>query len=215
MKVQWLGHASFLLTSDSGVRIITDPYQTGGELKYAEVKGPADAVTVSHEHHDHNYTAPIGGNPQIIRGAQIVEVKGIKIKGVATSHDDNEGKDRGANTIFCFNVDGVNICHLGDLGHKLSDRQVREIGPVDVLITPTGGKWAIDAKTAAEVANQLKARVIIPMHFRNEKCNFPIAGVDDFLTGKKNVIRSNSSEIEFKTGKWPAEPEIIVLKSAL
>ena len=215
MKIKWLGHASFLITSDNGTRIITDPYKTGGDLMYGEVKGPADIVTVSHEHRDHNYTVTVEGNPQILRGVKSTEVKGIAFKGVASAHDVEQGRERGPNTIFCFEVDDVRVCHLGDLGHKLTDREVAEIGNVDVLMVPVGGLWTIDAKVATEVGKQLKAKVIIPMHFRNARCNFPIATVDDFLAGKKNVVMADSSEIELKAGKLPVETQIIVLKPAL
>jgi L-ascorbate metabolism protein UlaG (beta-lactamase superfamily) len=215
MKIKWLGHASFLITSDNGTRIITDPYKTGGDLMYGEVKGPADIVTVSHEHRDHNYTVTVEGNPQILRGVKSTEVKGIAFKEVASAHDVEQGRERGPNTIFYFEVDDVRVCHLGDLGHKLTDREVAEISNVDVLMIPVGGLWTIDAKVATEVGKQLKAKVIIPMHFRNARCNFPIATVDDFLTGKKNVIMADSSEIEFRAGKLPVETQIIVLKPAL
>lgn len=213
MKVKWLGHASFLITSDKGVRIITDPYTTGGDLKYAEVKGPADVVTVSHEHFDHNNVAPIEGNPQVMRNGG--EAKGIKFTGVATFHDENKGKDRGTNTVFCFEVDGVRVCHLGDLGHKLSDQEAAQIGKVDVLLTPMAGFYTMNAEVATEVSNKLKPKVIIPMHFKNERCGFPVAGVEDFLKGKKNVERANVSEMEFKAGQLPVEAKIIVLKPAL
>jgi L-ascorbate metabolism protein UlaG (beta-lactamase superfamily) len=215
MKVKWLGHSSFLITSDKGVRVITDPYKSGGNMKYAEVKGPADVVTVSHEHFDHNNVASIEGNPQIIRGAKPAEFKGIKFNGVATFHDENKGKDRGTNTIFCFEIDGVRVCHLGDLGHKLSDQEAKQIGKVDVLLTPMAGFYTINAAVSTEVSNRLKPKVIIPMHFKNERCDFPVSTVDDFLKGKKNVTRMDSSEIEFKAGKLPAETQIIVLKPAL
>ena len=182
---------------------------------YGEVKVPADIVTVSHEHGDHNNTAVIAGNPQIIRGTKLTEAKGIKFSGIATFHDEKQGKERGPNTVFCFEVDNIHVCHLGDLGHKLTDREVAEIGKVDVLMIPVGGLWTIDARVAAEVVQQLKAKVIIPMHFRNERGNLPVALVDDFLTGKKNVIMADSSEIELKAGKLPVETQIIVLKPAL
>lgn len=215
MKVKWLGHASFLITSDDGVRIITDPYKSGGALKYEEIKGPADIVTVSHEHFDHNNVEPIEGNPKIIRGASEIDVKGIKFNGVATFHDENKGKDRGTNTIFCFLVDGVRVCHLGDLGHALNDQQVEQIGKVDVLLTPMAGFYTMNAEVATEVSNRLNPRVIIPMHFKNERCDFPVSCVDDFLKGKKNVTIVDDSEVEFKSEKLPGETQIIVLKPAL
>jgi len=215
MKVKWLGHASFMITSDEGVKIITDPYHTGRGLKYGEINESADAVTVSHEHGDHNNTIVIGGNPQIISGAKSAEVKGVKINGVATFHDGDMGNDRGNNTAFCFEVDGVHICHLGDLGHKLTAKQASQIGTVEVLLIPTGGYYTIDATIATGVCNQLKPKVVIPMHFKNERCDFPISTVDEFLEGKKNVTRMNSSEIELNSGKFETETRIIVLKPAL
>jgi L-ascorbate metabolism protein UlaG (beta-lactamase superfamily) len=211
MKIKWLGHASFLITSDSGTRIITDPYICGSGLRYDEIKEAADVVTVSHDHFDHNNVASVGGNPQVIKKPG--EAKGIKFEGVPTYHDASGGSERGNNTIFCMDIDGVRVCHLGDLGHPLSDQQVANIGKVDVLLIPVGGFFTIDAKVASEVCDRLSPRVIIPMHYKNEKCEFPISGVDDFLEGKGNVRKLDSSEAEFKAGALPAETEIVVLKS--
>jgi L-ascorbate metabolism protein UlaG (beta-lactamase superfamily) len=213
MKVKWLGHASFLITSDNGTRIITDPYVVGGGIKYGEIKEKADVVTVSHEHGDHNNVAAVGGNPKVVKGP--AEAKGIKFAGVATHHDDSGGSQRGNNMVFCMDIDGLRVCHLGDLGHPLSDQQVADIGKVDVLLIPVGGFFTIDAKVASEVCDRLNPGVIIPMHFKNEKCEYPIAGVDDFLAGKGNVRKMDSSEVELKAGALPAETEIIVLKPML
>jgi L-ascorbate metabolism protein UlaG (beta-lactamase superfamily) len=215
MKIKWLGVASFLITTEKGIRIIVDPYKTGGPIKSAEYQGPADIVSISHAHNDHNYIANIEGNPQIIREAKTVEVKGIKFNGIAAFHDEVQGKQRGPNICFCIEVDGLHVLHLGDLGHMLSDEQIKQIGPVDILLTPVGGLWAIDAATAWELAQKLHAKIVIPMHYRDERCDFPVAGVDEFLKGKKNVIMVNSSEIEFNVGKLPVETQIIVLKPAL
>ena len=213
MKVRWLGHASFLITSDSGTRIITDPYVVGSGIKYGEINEAADVVTVSHDHFDHNNVASVGGNPQVVK--EPVAAKGIKFEGVATHHDASGGSERGNNTIFSMDIDGVKVCHLGDLGHPLSDQQVADIGKVDVLLIPVGGFFTIDAKVASEVCDRLNPRVIIPMHYKNEKLDFPISGVDDFLEGKGSVRKLDSSEAEFKAGALPAETEIVVLKPAL
>jgi L-ascorbate metabolism protein UlaG (beta-lactamase superfamily) len=213
MKVRWLGHASFLITSDNGTRIITDPYVVGSGIKYGEIKDSADVVTVSHEHFDHNNVDSVGGNPQVVKGS--AEAEGIKFEGVPTYHDASGGSERGNNTIFCMDVDGVKLCHLGDLGHPLSGQQVADIGKVDVLLIPVGGFFTIDAKVASEVCDLLNPSVIIPMHFKNDRLDFPIAGVDDFLEGKGNVRKMDASEIELKAGALPAETEIIVLKPTL
>ena len=213
MKIKWLGHASFLITSETGTKIITDPYVAAENLNYGEIKESADIVTVSHEHGDHNYVDGIRGNPEAIRGT--AKVKGIELKGISTYHDDAKGQQRGKNTVFCFEVDGVRVCHLGDLGHQLNDKQMAELGSVDILLIPVGGNYTIDAKVATQVCDRLKPKVIIPMHFKNDKCTFPIAGVDEFLQGKEGVSRLDASEVEFKQGELPASTQTVVLKPAL
>jgi L-ascorbate metabolism protein UlaG (beta-lactamase superfamily) len=213
MKIKWLGHSAFLITTDSGIRIITDPYAPADDLKYGGIKESADIVTVSHEHTDHNNAAAIQGTPQVVR--KTTEAKGIKFKGIPTYHDDAGGSKRGSNTIFCFEVDGVNVCHMGDLGHLLSNTQAAEPGKIDVLLIPVGGFYTIDTKAASQVCDQLKPRVIIPMHYKTNKIDFPITGVDEFLKGKDNVTRLDASEVELKAGELPAGTQIMVLKPAL
>jgi len=215
MKIKWLGHASFLITSDTGTRLITDPYVTGGNLSYGEIKESADIVTVSHQHHDHNNVAAVQGNPEVVSEAATVEIKGIKFKGTPCFHDDAGGSQRGTNIIFCFEIDGIRVCHLGDLGHQLSDEQVAELGKVDILFIPVGGYFTIDAKGATEVSDRLKPKVIIPMHFKNDRYSGPLVGVDEFLRGKKDVSRLDASEVEFKAGQLPTSTQIVLPKPAL
>jgi len=217
MKIKWLGHASFLVTSDAGTKIITDPYTPGGfGLNYGEIKESADIVTVSHGHGDHNNVAAVRGNPEVVKDTSTKEVKGIKFNGIPSYHDDAGGSKRGHNTIFCFEVDGIRVCHLGDLGHPLDDKAMADLGKVDIVLTPVGGNFTIDAKVATEVCRKLAPKVIIPMHYNNERCrNFPVAGVDEFIKGKTGVSQPNASEVDFKPGKLPATTQIIVLKPAL
>ena len=216
MKIKWLGHACFLLTSDAGLRIVTDPYTPGGfGLQYRPPAEKADIVTVSHEHADHNNVGDVKGNPQIVRGAGVHQVKGIEIKGVSTSHDEMSGSQRGSNTVFCFALDGVRVCHLGDLGHDLTAGSLAEIGEVDVLLIPVGGSFTIDADVASRVADRLAAKVVIPMHFKNERCpDFPVAGVADFQKKRQRVRTVDGSEVEIKKDGLPSETETVVLKPA-
>lgn len=214
MKIKYLGHSAFVVTSDAGVKIITDPYETGPDLTYGEITESADVVTVSHGHHDHCNVAAVKGSPEVVRQAGRSAAKDIEFNGIASYHDDAKGSLRGKNIIFCFELDGIRVCHLGDLGHVLDDKQLKDIGSVDILLIPVGGYFTIDAQAAAQVCDQLKPRVIIPMHYRTEKSFSNIAGVDEFIKGKDNVTRQDSSEVEFKAGKLFAS-QIIVLKPAL
>jgi L-ascorbate metabolism protein UlaG (beta-lactamase superfamily) len=215
MKIKLLGHSAFLITSDKGVKIITDPYEAGPGWAYGAITESADIVTVSHDHFDHGNVAAVRGNPEVVRRAGRSTAKGMEIKGIASYHDEAKGRLRGNNTIFCFDVDGIRVCHLGDLGHLLDDKQVKEIGSVDILLIPVGGYFTIDAKAATQVCNQLKPGVIIPIHYGTEKGASDLAGVDEFLRGKTNVRRLDASEVEFKRGELPATSQIMVLKPAL
>jgi len=213
MKIKYLAHAAFLITSGNGIKIVTDPYTYSPGMGCGPINEVADIVTVSHEHGDHNNTAAVKGNPQVVKTSS--KVKDIDFKAVATAHDDSGGSQRGKNNIFCFVVDGINLCHAGDLGHELTAEQFKAIGKVDVLMIPVGGFFTIDASTAAKVCDQLKPKIILSMHYKIGKSNFPIAGVDEFLKGKNNVTRLNDSELEVTASKLPSAAQIIVLKPSL
>jgi len=218
MKIKWYGHAAFLVTSDEGTKIIIDPYEPGafgGQLSYGKIKDQADIVLTSHDHADHNDTAGLPGTPQAVKGSGPRTIKGISVKGVSTYHDPSKGSERGANTVFTIKVNQIQLCHLGDLGHLLSDKELAEIGPVDILLIPVGGFFTIDPKEATRVAEQIKPRVLIPMHFKTEKCGFSIAPVEDFLKGKTNIKRPKTSEVTFDKATLPKQMEVVVLEHAL
>ena len=218
MKIKWYGHAAFLIASDRGVKIITDPYDPGAygdKLSYGKITDRADIVLVSHDHSDHNHVKDLPGSPEVIKGSGLKTSKGITFKGVATFHDPSKGSERGENTIFTFNVDGLQICHLGDLGHVLNQNELAEIGETDVLLVPVGGFYTIDAKEAAQIAELMKPKVLIPMHFKTERCGFPIAPVEDFLKGKPRVKQPGTSDAAFDKSSLPRQMEIVVLTHAL
>ena len=215
MRVKWLGHACFLITSRDRLTVITDPYAVGGGINYSPIKETADIVSVSHGHDDHSNVSAVNGKPEVVRSDGIKTAKGIQFRGIATYHDDAQGGQRGPNTIFCFTIDNIKFCHLGDLGHVLNRDQIDEIGAVDVLFVPVGGFFTIDASAASQVCDQLVPKVIIPMHFKTPKCAYPIAGVNDFLKGKKNVRRIENSEVDFEVEKLRATTEIVLLRPAM
>jgi L-ascorbate metabolism protein UlaG (beta-lactamase superfamily) len=216
MKIKWLGHSCFLITSEEELKIITDPYVTGHlDINYSKIDEYSDIVVVSHNHEGHNNIGAVKGSPAVVKGIRNQEVRGIEFKGLASFHDATQGKQRGLNTIFCFTVNGIRICHLGDLGHQPSDRQLGEIGRVDLLLIPTGAGSTIGPAQATLLCNRIKARVVIPMHFKTSKCTFLPAEADDFIRGKPNVKKIDVSEVEFKKDSLTVDTEIIVLNYAL
>ena len=214
MKLKWLGHASFLITADDGTRIIIDPFGDYAGLRYQPIREIADVLVVSHDHGDH-CGAKVEGSPAPVKTAGVTNVGGMEFKGIDTYHDTSNGSERGPNVVFCFTVDGLRLCHLGDLGHELSESQVAEIGQVDILMVPVGGLFTIDATTASAVCDRIKPRVTIPMHFKTSKCDFPISGVEEFLKGKARVRRLDTAEVEFSPSGLPEADEVVVLHHAL
>jgi L-ascorbate metabolism protein UlaG (beta-lactamase superfamily) len=192
MKIKWLGHACFLITTDSGIRIVTDPFDETVGYPVPDVE--ADIVTSSHDHFDHNHVQPLRGNFQLINGVGSHYVSDVPITGIKTYHDEVMGKKRGENVVYVFEADGMRLCHLGDLGHLLDDKTVGEIGPVDILFIPVGGTYTIDAEEAVKVAAQLNPRLIIPMHYKTPVIDFPITGVDLFLAKMGAGERVGSNE---------------------
>lgn len=173
-------------------------------------------MTVSHEHGDHNYVTGISGNPEVVKGTGKHEAKGIIFQRLPTYHDKVQGGERGPNTIFCFTLDGMKVAHLGDLGHMPGDEVIAELKDVDILLIPIGGPAAtFDLPEAEELCERIKPRVIIPMHFKNDKCSFPKYTVDDFTRGKNNVKRVGSSEVELTKDALPPTTEILVVEHAL
>ena len=217
MKIKWNGHASFTITTANGTVIVTDPYESGaynGALSYAPVDDRADAALITHEHADHNHPDDLQGHPKIFQGAG-GEVNGIKITAVPAAHDTEGGAQRGKVTLYQFEADGVSVAHLGDLGHLLTPEQVQALGRVDVLLLPVGGFYTIDAGGASKIVDQLKPKVVIPMHFKTPKAGFPIAEVDDFARLMTRVKKVGDSETEVRTEFLPkAGPEVWILEYA-
>jgi L-ascorbate metabolism protein UlaG (beta-lactamase superfamily) len=170
--VQFLGHASFRLRGRDGI-IVCDPYGRSTGLDIG--KPNAHIVTVSHDHPDHNNVAavrPARERVFVIDGPGDYEVGGVLISGVRTYHDKHKGDERGSNTVYVIHLDDVVFCHLGDLGHELSQSQIEAIGAVDVLFVPVGGGETIGPAEAVSVISQLEPRVVIPMHYAAAQLSF-------------------------------------------
>jgi L-ascorbate metabolism protein UlaG (beta-lactamase superfamily) len=216
---KWYGQACFLIETSQGTRIITDPVEMGAYRVPKDVQ--PDIVTVSHEHSDHNKVNAVSGTPKVLRGltsggkdfASIEEkIKDVKVFTVPSYHDANQGRQRGKNAIFVFEFDGIKVVHLGDLGHVLSDDQVQQIGPVDVVMIPVGGTYTIFGKEADEVISQLKPKMIIfPMHFKTDAANFlPYTG-DDYAKGKENVKKIDGNTYKLDLDNPPAHLIYVIL----
>jgi L-ascorbate metabolism protein UlaG (beta-lactamase superfamily) len=218
MKIKWYGHAAFGIVADDGVRIIVDPYESGafgGALTYGKITDEADIVLSSHDHDDHNYTKDIRGKFVRIRTEGVHEVKGVRIEAIPTYHDPSKGKERGGNLLFKIETEGITVVHAGDLGHVLDKEILAKVGKADILLLPVGGFYTVDAGEASRIMVDIAPFITIPMHYKTEKCDFPISPVEAFTKGKKNVVLKESSEVVVSRDSLPAEPQVVVLRYAL
>lgn len=210
MDITWYGQSCFRL-KDRNISVVTDPYGKVSGLKLPRLA--ADIVTVSHGHQDHNNVEAVRGQPFVIDSPGEYEVGGLFVTGIGMWHDAQSGAERGRNTIFIYHFDDATVCHLGDLGHVPTQTQVEEMGDVDVLLVPVGGKFTIDARQAVEVISLIEPSVVIPMHYALPGMETPLEGVDAFLKemGVREPERLDSYSV---TGKrLPEETQVVVLES--
>lgn len=213
MIITWLGHSCFKLqdkVGTDGVTVVTDPYDKETGLKMPNIE--ADIVTVSHNHHDHNYVEALRGNPFVIDCAGEYDFKGVLVEGIDSYHDEDEGKTRGGNIIYRIEVEDISIVHLGDLGHTLSNEQLEKLVGTDVLLIPVGGKFTLDAKKAVEVISQIEPRIVIPMHYQTEGLNVEgLDSVDKFIK-ELGIEPSHEEKLKISKKDLPQEDmELVIL----
>ena len=212
MKIKWFGQSCFRLTAENGIKIVMDPYANMLGYKLPDID--ANIVTTSHDHSDHSNVGAVKGDFVHIKDPGVFSHEGIGIKGVQTFHDKVSGTKRGKNIVYNFRIDGLNVCHCGDLGHLLSLEQINEIGKVDILLLPIGGRVTLDASGAAEVMKQLNPAVVIPMHYRTKAMGilgFIFGKVDTFITVSKKDAKSYK-ELDVNLSKIKDLPGIAVLQ---
>jgi L-ascorbate metabolism protein UlaG (beta-lactamase superfamily) len=211
MKIKWLGHSCFKITNSKGIRILTDPFDDNVGYKIPSVE--ADIVTTSHGHYDHNFVDCVKGNFEVVNKVGNFYVKDVPISGIHTFHDNENGVKRGDNTVYVFEMDGMRICHLGDLGHMLTNEQVEMIGKIDFALIPVGGNYTIDAIEALEVLDQLNPKVVIPMHYKTPVVKLDLAKIDSFIEKIGTVENIQAQVLEFTPYKLPSEGrKVYVLK---
>jgi L-ascorbate metabolism protein UlaG (beta-lactamase superfamily) len=209
MEISWLGHSCFKLKGRKAT-VITDPYSP--DLGYSLGKPIANIVTVSHQHPGHSYTEGVGNNPRAITGPGEYEISDSLIIGIATFHDEDRGKIRGKNTVYLIEMDEISICHLGDLGHVLTNKQVEELGNVDVLLLPVGGVSTINATPATEIVRQLEPKVVLPMHYKTEALKRELEPVAKFLKEIGVHDITPQAKLSFTKSNLPQSSQVFLLE---
>lgn len=167
MKIKWIGHATFEVTSDEGVSIVHDPMHDMVDYKMPEGLTP-DLLFSSHDHADHNNIEVFDNQFDYVNTVGEFDSNGIKGNGIHSFHDNAGGSEKGDNIIFTYELEGLKITHLGDLGHVLEEKQVNALQGTDILFLPCGGGYTIGSEDAKQVAEQINPKIVIPMHYRTD-----------------------------------------------
>lgn len=209
MWIRWHGHSCFELRDSA--TIITDPHD-GRSIGIPVPNLKGNIVLVSHDHFDHNVARMVkGSNVSVIREPVMTVENGVRVQGIETFHDTNSGAKRGRNIVYRIELDGMSFCHLGDLGHMLSQDQISEIQPIDVLFIPVGNVFTLDVQSAITLAKTIAPKVIVPMHYRIGGLSLSIRPVGDFLKGfSEDQIAKVGNEVEFKQEDLPESTEVWV-----
>jgi L-ascorbate metabolism protein UlaG (beta-lactamase superfamily) len=221
MRVEWYGQSAFRL-STADTTVVIDPFgdmsamaaSRGMQFDYPPIDGvEADLLLVTHEHIDHNGVESIGGDPTILRStAGKLESPIGEITAIASEHDQAAGTERGPNTIFVFELEGLRVAHFGDFGQSaLRDEQAAAIGRVDLLIVPVGGGPTAGASDAAAIVERMSPRWVVPMHYRTPRIGF-LETEEAFLELMSHVERLPGPT--FETAELPVEDAPIVVVPA-
>lgn len=212
MKLQWLGHSAFRLIESTGASVITDPYEAS-TVGYGMAYLPCDAITSSHGHSDHNNFKGVKGNPVIINQMGTFDIGGIEIHSIASHHDNDGGAARGKNIIYKYRLDGVTVCHMGDVGEECTPELLEQLIPVNILLIPVGGNYTIDAEQAKEYVDRIMPDVVIPMHYKIKHTELNIDKVDNFLKlfDEDTEIVESEATIEFDRYDFNGESTKIIL----
>jgi len=206
LQIRWHGHACWEITNDK--TLVTDPHD-GKSIGIQAPTVQGDIILVSHDHYDHNSVKTVEKEgSKVVTDTRKRNINDVEIRGIESFHDEAKGAKRGNNIIFQFTMDGINFCHLGDLGHDLDEEAVQKIGQVDVLFIPIGGTFTVDDKQAWKLIKKINPRIIVPMHYKIGGLSLPIAGIDPFLNQAKHKVLHVGNEIDIEKEDLPDEPEI-------
>jgi len=219
VSLSFLGHASFLIESPGGVRIVTD-YNDA-------IRAPVtpDIVTMNNAHPTHYSNVVESGVKFILRGwdpaggvaSHRVDYRDVHIHNVATNLREPGVREPGVresmtrydgNSIFVFDVADLCIAHLGHLHHTLTGSHLAALGAIDVVLVPIDGAFTLNQNDMIATLQQLKPKIVIPMHI------FTLAKLDLFIAraaGLYTVRRAAGASVVLSRAGLPAQPEILIL----
>jgi L-ascorbate metabolism protein UlaG (beta-lactamase superfamily) len=208
MEITWYGHACFRLKS-RGATVVTDPYDKTLGLSLPHPK--ADIVTVSHHTPHHNYVAGVKGNYMVVDGPGEYEINGVFVTGIHMTSPKN-AKSPTQNKVFVIYMDDITLCHLGDLAYVPTQKQVEDMGNIDVLLVPVGGQNALNAAQAAEVISLIEPYIVIPMHYKLPGLTIKLDPVSKFLKEMGITKADTVDTLKLTRANFSEETQVILLE---
>ena len=212
VEISWLGHACFRLRGRE-VTVLTDPFSSDG-WAYPPLNASADVVTVSHDHPHHSSLEGVAGSPRVLRGPGEYEIGGAMVWGVRTHRKDGSDPPRGRNVAFMVQIEGLTICHLGDIGAPLTADQLTQLQGSDVLLVPVGGHCTVGAAEAAALVAQVEPRIVVPMHFATPETqgHLELDSAERFCKEMGATSLVPQTRLSVTAGSLPDEPTVHLLE---
>ena len=207
MDLVWLGHSSFRLHAE-GMVVVTDPFPESLGLRMDA--RPASVVTVSNTHPNHSAADAVAGGPRVFRAPGEYEYNGVMVRGVMTPLPAGVPHER-RNVAYTIEMDGISVCHLGDLALPLTARQANELKPVDVALVPAGANCTLGLDQALQTIQDLDPRVVVPMHFGHGQAGLTLDGVEGFLRRLGVDEAQPQPRLVVTTGNLPADLRVNLL----
>jgi len=161
MEINWLGHSSISINSRD-IILITDPFDNSDGEFFDSPK--ADIVTVSNDDPKHSNVSGVKGTPKIISGPGEYEIKHFYLTGIGSGvQSQDNSQNEAVNTIYSIKVEGLIICHIGNLKQKLTPAQFDQIGKPHVLLLPMPDQIPFNNSNLQELITSLQPRIIIPI----------------------------------------------------
>mgnify|MGYP001237969358 CR=1 FL=1 len=210
MEITWLGHSCFRLRLDE-LSVITDPFPDSIGIQMGNVS--AIAVTVSNTHPNHSYWSGVEGTDKVLDGPGEYELSGVYVRGIMTPQNEGDPLDQ-RNTAYMVEMEGLSLCHLGDIKAPLTTRQAEQLKPVDVLFLPVGsGECTLELSQAIQLMHVLSPKLIFPMHYGLPGLQAQVGDLEPFI--KEMAIQDIQAipRINVTASSLPAEPRVVLLQA--
>lgn len=207
MRLVWHGHSCFEI-DDGDVTVVIDPHD-GRSLGIKPPSASADLVLMTHDHYDHSAFRVIRGiHDDFLAVDGRFSSRGLTIDGFPTFHDLECGGKFGSNTMYRFTIDGISVCHCGDIGAMPSDEILDELQGTDILLVPVGEINTLCIEALNEMISRISPKVVIPMHYHVCGLSLPLRNLDRFMDSFSGNVDYVGGEMDISHDELPQRTEL-------